>query len=316
MTKTTGCDQLLEDQLPEEQLLGQFIPLHYHFQMLRDESRMAPFRAAIEHVVPEGGVVLELGGGTGVLSWFAAQRARQVYCVERNPALARAARTFLARNPGGERVTVVQADALEYLPPEPVDVVICEMLHVGLIREKQLSVIASFQERYRARFGPKLPRFLPDTTLLGLQPSMQDFDFLGYRAEVPFFTPPGSDQRARALAAPTIYATIDYGQPLPSQFDGETHVAIERAGTFNAVTFITNNFLAFHLEERRAFEWLMNLLVLPLPEPLEVVPGDHVAIGWRYAAGGPLESLYESLRVTRISQSLEGAKLAGIRRAA
>ncbi|MGC4002533.1 MAG: hypothetical protein QM811_05070 [Pirellulales bacterium] len=75
--------------MPEEMLLGQFIPLHYHFNMLQDRTRMEPFREAIEMVVPVGGKVLELGGGTGVLSWFAAQRAAKVWCVERNPALAR-----------------------------------------------------------------------------------------------------------------------------------------------------------------------------------------------------------------------------------
>jgi hypothetical protein len=49
--------------VPEEHLLGQFIPLHYHFNMLRDQQRMAPFREAIDLTVPDNGVVLELGGG-------------------------------------------------------------------------------------------------------------------------------------------------------------------------------------------------------------------------------------------------------------
>ena len=114
----------VSDEVPEELLLGQFIPLHYHFNMLRDQTRMVPFREAIELTVPDGATVLELGGGTGVLSWFAAQKARQVWCVERNPALVRASRSFLRSNLNGERVTVVQADAMNYLPPEPVDVVI------------------------------------------------------------------------------------------------------------------------------------------------------------------------------------------------
>ena len=69
------------------------------------------------------------------------------------PLLVQAARHILAMNPGGERVEVVHADAFDYLPPEPVDVVICEMLHVGMLREKQIPVIDSFKQRYLEKFG-------------------------------------------------------------------------------------------------------------------------------------------------------------------
>lgn len=70
---------------------------------------MHAFRDAINLVVPEGSKVLKLGGGTRVLSFFAAQKASKVWCVERNPAMVRAAKQFPDRNAGGERVQVVQA---------------------------------------------------------------------------------------------------------------------------------------------------------------------------------------------------------------
>ena len=57
--------------------LGQFIPLHYHGQMLANEQRMAPFHEAIDKLVPIGGHVVELGGGTGVMSFLASKRARR-----------------------------------------------------------------------------------------------------------------------------------------------------------------------------------------------------------------------------------------------
>ncbi|MBL8510579.1 MAG: hypothetical protein JNM52_02940, partial [Betaproteobacteria bacterium] len=44
----------------ERQLLGQFIPLHYHHNMLMDENRMSNFKAAIELQVFPGARVLEL----------------------------------------------------------------------------------------------------------------------------------------------------------------------------------------------------------------------------------------------------------------
>ncbi|MCA9008183.1 MAG: methyltransferase domain-containing protein [Planctomycetaceae bacterium] len=302
--------------IPEELLLGQFIPLHYHFNMLRDQTRMIPFKEAIELAVPLNGTVLELGGGTGVLSWFAAQRARKVWCIERNPALVRAAASFLAQNHNGDRVTVVQADAMTYLPPEPVDVVVCEMLHVGLVREKQLDVIRNFKERYRRKFGNLLPSFIPDTSMLAVMPISQDFCFSGYRAAVPMFEPVGPQTKEASLADPHYYATVEYGVEFPGEFDVQVQMAIQKSGCFNAVGLLTNNFLAFVLSEGRAVQWLMNQLILPLPEPVNVAIGDCVSIQFQYRAGCPIEELQESIRAEIVAQTRSSSVDSALRRAA
>ena len=58
------------NQPTNEEMLGQFIPLHYHYDMLRDGYRMETFRLAIESMVTPGIQVVDLGGGTGVLSFL------------------------------------------------------------------------------------------------------------------------------------------------------------------------------------------------------------------------------------------------------
>ncbi len=141
---------MLNEREAESCYLGQFIPLHYHHNMLMDSNRMQSFKAAIDHVVFSGAKVLELGGGTGVLSWFAAQKAEKVWCVEFNPDMVDEARRLLGKNAYGHKVEVVHADAFEYLPPEPVDIVICEMIHVAMLREKLMEVIDNFKQRYLA----------------------------------------------------------------------------------------------------------------------------------------------------------------------
>lgn len=291
--------------LPEEMLLGQFIPLHYHYNMLRDESRMLPFQEAIQHAVGIGAKVVELGGGTGVLSYFAAQRAAKVWCVERNPALARAAESFLARNLHGDRVEVVQQDARVFIPPEPVDVVICEMLHVALVREKQLEVLKAFKENYRAAFGGPLPLFIPDATLLGFQLVEQNFSFCGYTAPIPLFQPPGPHNSTRELSRPEVYHTLYYGEDFSTALQAHCEIRVESAGTLNAINFLTNNFLAFVLHEKRAIQWPMNQLVLPLPEPVAVQADDIVEISLIYSSGCPIESLCESLEVRKQNRRLK-----------
>jgi protein arginine N-methyltransferase 1 len=100
----------------DELELGQFIPLHYHFNMLNDAGRTGAFEQAIDLVVPDGGRVVELGGGTGILSFFAARRAARVWCIEQNPELATVAQRLLREN-GADTVEVIQADAGAWTSP-------------------------------------------------------------------------------------------------------------------------------------------------------------------------------------------------------
>jgi ubiquinone/menaquinone biosynthesis C-methylase UbiE len=50
------------------------IPIQYHFNMLSDGARMDGFDRAIQLALRPGMKVIDLGGGTGVLSWFAARQ--------------------------------------------------------------------------------------------------------------------------------------------------------------------------------------------------------------------------------------------------
>lgn len=288
--------RLYNPDVPEKFFLGQCIPVHYHYNMLRDQARVDSFREAIGYVTARGAKVLEMGGGTGILSFFAAQQAAKVWCVEFNPALAKVARRFLVENGVGDRVEVVEADASEYVPPEPVDVVICEMLHSALLREKQVAVIQSFKEHYTQRYPGELPAFLPEATLLGVQPVEQSYTFAGYHAPVPLFQMPGAEhQNTTALGEPAIYRTVSYERLLPTHFAWQGEVIATRSGPLNALRFVTKNVLAILVGEQRAIEWNNQHLVLPLQEPMMVERGDVIRIRFSYEAGGSLESLADSL---------------------
>lgn len=278
--------------------LGQFIPLHYHHNMLMDTRRMRGFKSAIDYMVPDGGKVLDLGGGTGVLSWFAALKADKVWCVEMNPDLVREARRFLSCNREGHKVEVVQADAFEYLPPEPVDVVICEMIHVAMLREKQIPVIENFKRRYRERFGPNLPAFVPEAAIMAVQPLQQDYDFEGYQAPIVQFQEAHAVSRGTVeLAAPAVYATLDYSDQVDEDIAWEGSFFVEQDGTVNALRFVTKNILAVLLQQGATIDWLNHYLALPLNTPVEARRGDVLRVGFKYRAGGSIPSLQNALRV-------------------
>jgi predicted RNA methylase len=287
---------IVDDAASDDELLGQFIPIHYHYQMLDQQARTGGFEQAIDHVVKPGMKVLELGAGTGVLSFFAARAgATKVYSVERLPHVAKAARGFIDANGFGHVVDIIDGDAMTYLPPEPVDVVICEMLHGAMLREKQLAVITSFKERYLARFGGPLPRFLPEAAVLAVQPLMTNYQFHGYQAPVPMFVDSTNAHRATNLATPALYAVFPYEDPFPTQFDVDQAFVIEQAGTLNSLRFITKNLLAMVTDQGRSIDWDMMDLVIPFASPVEVEAGDVVHVRFRYNAGDSLLALAEAI---------------------
>ena len=287
------------DAVPPEHLLGQFIPLHYHYNMLQDADRVDAFKDAIDHVVRPGMKVLELGGGTGILSSFAARAGANVYCVERNPELVASARRFLRDNGLANQVEVIQADAETYLPPEPVDAVICEMLHVALLREKQLEVIDSFKQRYSEKFDVGLPKFLPEASVLTFQAVQQSFDFAGYRAPVPLFQAPIAEQpRTKELSELITYAQFCYDESIPHQFSWQGQLDVQQPGWVTALRFITQNLITIIPEEGRGIPWPNQFLVLPIAEPISVTAGSQLDIEFAYRGGEPLGSLAHSIRVT------------------
>ena len=290
---------MLGEQEIESSYLGQFIPVHYHHNMLMDDNRMRNFKAAIEYAVRPGARVLELGGGTGVLSWFAAARAEKVWCVEFNPDMVHVARRTLARNANGHKVEVVHANAFEYLPPEPVDVVICEMIHVAMLREKQVQVIESFKRRYLARFGGPLPVFIPETIIMAVQPVQQDYHFHGYNAPIVQFqdTTLRSPQTVE-LAPPAVYSVLDFTQPVDTNIRWAGQFQIEHGGTVNALRFITKNLLAVIKTQSSTIDWCINYMTLPLAEPVYVSPAARLNVSFHYHAGGSIPSLQTSLQAT------------------
>lgn len=291
--------------------LGQFIPLHYHHNMLNDTIRMKGFKEAINLVVKPGAKVLELGGGTGVQSFFAAQKAQKVYCVERNPELVSAARSFLAKNINGNKVEVIQADALHYLPPEPVDVVICEMLHTGLLREKQMPVIDSFKKRYWEKFGNPLPIFVPEASIQAIQPIEQNFHFEGFYAPTILFQDPCAIQeRSKSLGNPEVFQLLSYAEPFNQTCHWDGEIIIAENGQLNALRLITKNILAINMLTHNTVDWHTQYIIVPLSTPIAVSKGDHISIRFSYQGGAPLSALSDSLEVRLVSKRVPVLELA------
>lgn len=298
-SKRRSAEIVPSDRMDDDAYLGQFIPLHYHGQMLSDEGRISAFQEAIEKLIPEDAHVVELGGGTGILSFLASKRARKVSCIERIPHVAAAARRFIEANGASHKVTVFDGDARTFVPDEPADVVICEMLHAGLVREKQIAVLEDFKARHEAHFGRGIPLIIPEATILAVQPVYQPYDFGGYVAPVPLFFQAGINSGPTVeLGSPEVYAIVEYARETPVDFVFDRLMTVDSTGTINALRFITKNVVGIFPKEGRSSDWHMNYMSIPLPEPIHVTAGERIRVRFQYEAGASMQSLGNAISAT------------------
>jgi protein arginine N-methyltransferase 1 len=282
-------------RLPE----GGLIPLSYQYNLLMDEDRCTRFQRAIAMQVPLGGVVLEAGAGTGILSFVAAQRARKVYCVERDPQVAAACRAFLAANGMQDKVEVVVGSATEYVPPEPVDAIICEMLHVALINEQQVGVMNAIRKNLAAAYPDHKYVTIPGTVMNYVQLINENQNFYGYQTRlVRYWQPTMVDPRAVPMSALEPYWEADFGGLVETEVDCTLTMIATEDGVLNGVRLLTQ--AALYMDEKSMdptslIDWFLMWLVVPI-DPTEVFRGQQITLHIKYAAGCSLEGL--QLRAT------------------
>ena len=143
-------------------------PAIFYQDMLGDRRRMQLYWQAIASVVREGDVVVDLGTGLGVLAIMAARAgAARVYAVDIRPQVLPLTRRILEANGVADRVTVMCSDALAADLPEPVDVIVNELIGDFGTDENIHECVASVARRYLKPGGRVLPRQL-STHMVGV----------------------------------------------------------------------------------------------------------------------------------------------------
>ncbi len=269
---------------------GGLIPQPYHHMMLINAPRMAAFRGAIARTVRPGDRVLEAGAGTGVLSALAARAgAAHVWAVEHNPDLAQVARRTMALNGLAEQVTVVGGAAEAFSPPDAVDVVICEMLHVALANEPQVPVMRALLDRLAASQDVEALRILPFAAVSAAQLIEVDYCYEGL--EIPLIrscNPLIADPRLAAVSDPAPYWVCYMHRPDPT-VDVILPLTAARDGRVNAVQLITKAVLTPQFDAPDN-DWYLFQLQVPLPVRA-VAAGETIAVRIAYAAGCPVEDI-------------------------
>ncbi|XP_071254366.1 histone-arginine methyltransferase CARM1 isoform X3 [Salvelinus alpinus] len=139
----SGEQSVFSDRTEESSAVQYFQFYGYLSQqqnMMQDYVRTGTYQRAIlqNHTDFKDKVVLDVGCGSGILSFFAAQAgARKVYAVEAST-MAQHAEVLVNTNRLGDRVVVIPGKVEEVTLPEQVDIIISEPMGYMLFNERML----------------------------------------------------------------------------------------------------------------------------------------------------------------------------------
>jgi len=144
ITKETTGKLSVFDKRTEEASAAQYFQFYGYLSqqqnMMQDYIRTSTYQSAILQNANEfkGKVVLDVGAGTGILSYFAVQAgAKKVYAVEASN-MAQYAKELAVSNNLSDVVDVISGKIEEITLPEKVDIIISEPMGYMLFNERML----------------------------------------------------------------------------------------------------------------------------------------------------------------------------------
>ena len=269
----------------EEFPSGPIIPLVYQYNLLSDGDRLGALNDAIEQVIRPGDVVADLGSGAGVLSFLAADRADKVYAVEVDREVHERSREILSRE-GADNVEHLCRDARNVQLPEPVDVVMCEMLDTGLAAELQVPVMNYAVESLLADGGRVIPRKAVST----VRAIRSDYSFHGGEFRLPHFEEYGS-RESMSYSRESAFHRIEFDRVNDLDVESTVSLEAERSGIVNGIQLRTYVQFGSGMDWTGASPWLNPPLNLPLAEDLGVEKGQTMTVSIRYRLGGGLNDI-------------------------
>ncbi len=145
-----------------ERILGRrrnremFSRIYEHDRMLADSVRLDAYYRAINKHVVKSDVVVDLGTGTGILSFFAAMKnPEKVYAIDHSDIVEKARRVCADNDISG--IEFLRINSRRFECPKAVDVIIHEQIGDNLFDEDMVVNVIDLRDRVLKRGGKILP---------------------------------------------------------------------------------------------------------------------------------------------------------------
>jgi len=275
----------------------------WHLPMINDFERNDAYKHALERAVKPDSLVLEIGTGSGIVAMMAARAgAKQVVTCEVNPILARVAQETVANNGYADRVTVVPRLSTQLTVgaggdlPEKADVFVSELINIGMLAPRMLSVLQHARTHLVKPGGAIIPRAstvyamlieTPELARINPVKRIDGFDMSTFDV----FRSPGYQQldlgadAHSALSESFTALDFDFTRNMPEEGEREIAVTVTKAGTCHGVAFWFDLFMdeevVYKSESRsRTNHWKQAMTFLDVPIPVR--SGDTLRVVARY----------------------------------
>lgn len=232
----------------------------WYFTMLLDARRHALYERALRRMLVGGGVVLDIGAGTGLFAMMAARAgASRVIACERDPEVARIAAEIVARNGLSDRVEVLALDARELVLREPADMLLWDNLANNFLGAGCAATLADAKARLLRKGAQILPgraeiMVAPATDLNGTErhtDRVEGFDMTPFNAlRATDFTL--SPTKFELRAEPVAMFDLDVTGPDPIRPARASIEVTASAGRIDGIA----QWLRFHLGDGLVYETL------------------------------------------------------------
>lgn len=262
-----------------------------YYDMMADAIRMDAYRKAIFNVVKKGDVVVDLGAGLGILSFFAIQAgAGKVYAIEKMDSID-LAKEIAKRNGWDNKIVFIHANSQEVTLPERVDVLISETLGSFALEENTLEFTIDARKRFLKDKG----RVIPLRLAVWLVPvenkrAYERMEF--WRSLYGIDFTPARDGLTRRmgvvdlapedyLARPLVYANIDLIEVEKATVEASLTFPFTRGGILHGFggwfkAWLTDGIAIETSPESPRTHWRQAFL--PMKTPIRVTPEDTITM--------------------------------------
>jgi len=268
-----------------------FFTTPYHFNLLKDDERLAVFHEAIHDYYKRQinfdseykeiqileKTVFDIGCGTGVLSFFASKYFKNIIAIDMDDKIIDCAKKSFKNVNKLDDIQFYLDDALNSNFNQKADLIICEMLDTALIDEDEVPVLNYFNQNLK-----KNGKIIPKGVINIAEPVFMDRNNIHYEDML-------NNSKHEILGNYVKYSEFDFSKSIDLKFETIIEFKIAIDSKLNGIKITT--FTMLNQDIICGPTPMMNPPILIPTEEIDVSKGEKIKIALEYVMGGGLKTI-------------------------